>query len=46
MQLREEIRKWLDVAKSHSEAKGISDFQHVVDGSKANSDVFMVPAVH
>jgi len=41
MQLREEIRKWLQVAKSQSEAKGISDFQHIVGGSKANSEVFM-----
>lgn len=46
MQLREEIRKWLNMAKSQAEAKGISDFQHVVDGSKGNSDVFMVPAIH
>lgn len=34
------------MAKSQAEAKGISDFQHVVDGSKGNSDVFMVPAIH
>lgn len=29
-----------------SEAKGISDFQHFVGESKANSEVFMAPVVH